>query len=81
MKIRGDEPIEVIAQRNSLCSYLYLKQTRISCFSFFLLQNQRTRGQNRFWGGRLVPVGWGRWQERVQNSEYSSKTVHTCMQM
>jgi hypothetical protein len=40
--IRGDKPIGVIihlykeiSQRNSLCSYLYLKQAKMSCFSFY----------------------------------------------
>jgi hypothetical protein len=42
----------------SLYSYLYLKLAKVPCFYyflyFFLLQNQRTREQNRFswrWGG------------------------------
>jgi hypothetical protein len=54
-KYRGDEPVSVIihtymemSQRNSLFSYL--KQVKISFFSFFLLQNQRTGGQNRSCG-------------------------------
>jgi hypothetical protein len=49
-KIREDEPIRVIIhtymeilQGNSLCSYLYLKQTKVSFF--FLLQKWRKRGQ------------------------------------
>jgi hypothetical protein len=51
-KIREDKPVGVIthicmelSQGNSLCSYLYLKQAKISCFSFyfFLLQNWRNR--------------------------------------
>jgi hypothetical protein len=42
-----------ILQENSLCSYLYLKLSKMSCFSFyhfsfFLLKNQRTGGLNRF---------------------------------
>jgi hypothetical protein len=43
-KIRGDKAIEVlthiymeIPQGNSLCSYLYLKQVKMSCFLFYLL--------------------------------------------
>jgi hypothetical protein len=42
-KIRGDKPIGVIIhiymeplQGNSLCSYLYLKQAKMSCFSVYL---------------------------------------------
>jgi hypothetical protein len=40
---RRDEPIGVAihicietTQRNSLCSYVYLKLAKISCFSFYL---------------------------------------------
>jgi hypothetical protein len=67
-KIRGDKPIEVIiyieiSQGNFLHSYLYLKQAKITFFSFFHLQNQRTGGWNRSCPvGDLVPVGGGRWQ-------------------
>jgi hypothetical protein len=78
-KIRGDKPIEVliniymgrpqvshISQGNSLCSYLYRKQAKMSCFSFlsflfFLLHNQRTGGQRgpaQGGGG-----GWYQWEE------------------
>jgi hypothetical protein len=42
-KIRGDKPIGIIihiyteiTQGNSLCSYLYLKQAKMSYFSFYL---------------------------------------------
>jgi hypothetical protein len=42
-KIGGDKPIGVIVhinkeipQKNSLCSYLYLKQAKMSLFSFYL---------------------------------------------
>jgi hypothetical protein len=42
-KIRGDKQIGVIihinmetSQRNSLCSYFYFKQAKMSCFSFYL---------------------------------------------
>jgi hypothetical protein len=54
-KIRGDKPFGVIIhecmeipQGNSLCSYLYCKQAKMSYFSFLfsLLQNQRTGGRN-----------------------------------
>jgi hypothetical protein len=44
-----------ISQRTSLCSYLYLKQ---KCH-FFLLENQRTGGQNRSCPG----WGWCQWEE------------------
>jgi hypothetical protein len=55
-KIRGDKPSGVIihiymeiSQGNSLCSYLYLKQAKMSFLIFFsfLLQNWRTGGENR----------------------------------
>jgi hypothetical protein len=43
-RTRGDELIEVVihtcmetSQGNSLCSHLYLKLAKISCFSFHLL--------------------------------------------
>jgi hypothetical protein len=63
-KNRGDEPIWVIihiymeiSQGNSLCSYLYLKQAKNVIF--FLLQNWRTRGQNK-----SCPRigGWYQWE-------------------
>jgi hypothetical protein len=44
-----------ILQGNSLCSYL--KQTK---FHFFLLQNQRTGGQNRSYLGM---GGWSWWEK------------------
>jgi hypothetical protein len=55
-KIRGNKSIGVIihvyteiSQGNSLCSYLYFKQAKMSCVSFylffFLLQNRIIRGQ------------------------------------
>jgi hypothetical protein len=60
-KIRGDKLIGVIIhiymetlQGNSLCSYLYLKQAKLS---FFFLQNQRTGGWNR----SAVGGSWYQW--------------------
>jgi hypothetical protein len=45
-RIRGNEPIGVathiwleISQGNSLCSYLYLKQAKTSCFSLYLFSS------------------------------------------
>jgi hypothetical protein len=57
-----------ITQGISLCSYLYLKLAKIPCFSnyilcFFLLQNWRTGGQNRFCQGRMRGGVWYRWEE------------------
>jgi hypothetical protein len=46
-----------ISQGNSLCGYLYLKQAKISFFLFFFYKEQEGRT-----GGRLVPVGGGRWR-------------------
>jgi hypothetical protein len=76
-KTKRNQPIRVITQtcmektkENSLCSYLYLKLAKTSRFFFyllfFLLQNQRTGGQNRFWGevGEGVGTNGGRWQGR-----------------
>jgi hypothetical protein len=54
-----------ISQGNSLGNYLYPKLAKTSCFSFlsfmfFLLQNQRTGGQNRSCvGGGVAKVGGG----------------------
>jgi hypothetical protein len=71
-RTRRDEPIGLIihacketTKGNSLCSYLYLNLAKMPCFSFslfmlfFLLQNQRTGGQNRFCGGK---EGWYQWE-------------------
>jgi hypothetical protein len=62
-KIREDEPIRVIIhtymeilQGNSLCSYLYLKQTKVSFFFFY--KNGEKEGRQILPRGRrcLVPV-------------------------
>jgi hypothetical protein len=66
-----------MSQENSLCSYL--KQPKMSFF--FLLQNWRTRGQNRSCLRGLVLVGGGRDRERVWKDEYSANTVYVCMQI
>jgi hypothetical protein len=73
-KIREDEPTGVIThlymeipQGNSLCSYLYLKQANMSCFSFsffffFFCKIREQEGRTGpAWGGGVVPVGGGRW--------------------
>jgi hypothetical protein len=64
MKIRGDKPVGVIIhiymeilQGNSLCSYLYLNQVKLPCFSFSLFSSTKleNKGLNqvlpRFVGG------------------------------
>jgi hypothetical protein len=70
-KIRGDKPIGVIvhiyievSQGNSLCRYLYLKQTKMSCFPFNLLSfafykvGEQEGGTGPGWQGR----GWHQWE-------------------
>jgi hypothetical protein len=70
-KIRGHEPIGVtiylymeISQGNSLCSYLYLKQAKMSffsfIFSFFLLQKSENRRAELVLprGGGVWTTGW-----------------------
>jgi hypothetical protein len=56
-KIRGDEQIGVIIhiymeilQGNSLCSYLYLKQTKMLFFFFFFYKIGEEEGGNVLWG-------------------------------
>jgi hypothetical protein len=74
-KNREDEPIGVIthmnmeiAQENSLCSSLYLKQAKMSLFFPFLFFFSSIKSENRrvkqVLSGGLVPVGGGRWQEK-----------------
>jgi hypothetical protein len=67
-KIRGDKPVGVIihihmgiSQGNSLCNYLYLKQAKMPCFSFYLFSFffYKIREQQE---GRTSPAGrGGRW--------------------
>jgi hypothetical protein len=59
-KHRGDEPTVVIvhiymeiSQGNSLCSYSYLKQAKMSFFSFIFYKIREQEGG-------VVPVGGGR---------------------
>jgi hypothetical protein len=66
-KNRRDEPIVVtvhiymeMSQGNLLCSYLYLKQAKISIsFSFFFYKIGEQEGRTGW--GRLVLVGRERW--------------------
>jgi hypothetical protein len=65
-KIKGEKPIGVIidmymeiSQGNFQCSYLYLKQAKMSWFFFFIFSvfssiKSENRRQKRSWGG--VPV-------------------------
>jgi hypothetical protein len=73
-KIRGDKLFGVIvhiyveiSQGNSLCSYIYLKQAKMSCFFLFYLLSfffykigEQEGGTSPAQGGRLAPMGWGR---------------------
>jgi hypothetical protein len=84
-KNRGDEPVGVIihihigiSQGNFLCSYLYLKQAKMS-FYFFLLQNQRTDGQNRSYLGGWYQREWRRSGERMWEGKYSANTMYISM--
>jgi hypothetical protein len=53
-----------ISQGNSLYSYLYLKQAKMSFLFFFLLQNQRTGGQNRSCLGWRAGC-WYQWERKM----------------
>jgi hypothetical protein len=70
-----------IPQGNSLCSYLYLKQTKMSCFSFYLFFSAKSesRKEEQVLLGRSAPVGGGGCGERVQEGEYGANAVYTGM--
>jgi hypothetical protein len=60
-KIRGDEPIVYIiyiymeiSQGNSLWSYPYLKQAKMSCFLFYLFSS--TKSENKK-AKQVLPMG------------------------
>jgi hypothetical protein len=62
-KIRGDESVGIIihtnmeiSQENSPCSYLYLKQAKMSSFFFFSFFSS-TKSENRR-AGQVPPRGW-----------------------
>jgi hypothetical protein len=53
-----------MSQGNTLCSYLYLKQAKMSFFLFFFFpatKSENRRVEQVLWGRgkRLVPVGGG----------------------
>jgi hypothetical protein len=72
-KIRGGKPIGVIihiymeiSQGNTLYRYLYLKHTKMSCFSLYLLSFFSTKSENRK-VEQVLPRGesWHQWKEEV----------------
>jgi hypothetical protein len=89
-KIREDKPIGVIihtymeiSQGNSLCSYLYLKQAKISCLSFYLLFFYKIREQegrtSLAQGKGLALVGVGRcWGKGLRRVNVVLKNVYAC---
>jgi hypothetical protein len=65
-----------MSQGNSLCSYL--KQTKMSFFSFFYKIGEQEGWTGPSWGG------WYQWErggggERVWEGEDSANTVYICM--
>jgi hypothetical protein len=71
-RTRADEPVRVViyicmetTQGNSLCSYLYLKLAKMSCFSFYLFSSAKSENRrlNRSCSeGRVASVGGSRWR-------------------
>jgi hypothetical protein len=66
-KNRGDEPIGVIihthmeiSQENSLCSYIYIKQEKMSFFLFSSTKSEHRRTKQVLSRDGLVSVGGGR---------------------
>jgi hypothetical protein len=59
-----------MSQGNSLYSYLYLKQAKMSCFSFYLFSfsfykiDEQDGGTSPAQRGRIATMGRGRWQEK-----------------
>jgi hypothetical protein len=61
-----------ISQGNSLCSYLYLKQAKMSLFSFFLYKT-------REWGPRKEGVGTSRMGEVAEKGGKRVNMVQKCV--
>jgi hypothetical protein len=68
-KNRGDEPIGVIihiymkiSQGDAPCSYLYLKQAKMSFFSFFFYKIREQEGKQVLPGGGRGD--WYQWEGR-----------------
>jgi hypothetical protein len=86
-KIRGDKPVGVIihiykeiSQENSLCSYLYLKQTKCHVFSFYLFIFSFTKSENKR-AELVLPAGTHRrgrcWEKGIGGRIWRKKRVHT----
>jgi hypothetical protein len=64
-----------MSQGKSLCSYL--KQTKMSFFSFTKSENRKA--EQILGGGGLLPVGGGKGGEMVKENEYGTNIVYICM--
>jgi hypothetical protein len=82
-----DEPLGVVIhicmerQGHSLCSYLYLKLAKMSCFSYFKFFFYKIREQEDRTGSALGEGGTGGREEVVgkgYEGEYSANNVYTC---
>jgi hypothetical protein len=73
-----------ISQGNSLCSYLYLKQAKMSCFSFYLLSFFFYKTRELESGTCAAQgQGWHQWEERGigkwgMRVNMVQKNVYTC---
>jgi hypothetical protein len=86
-KIRGDKPIGVIihiyvevSQRHTLCSYLYLKQAKMSfffIFSFFFYKIGEQEGRTSPAQGGGPPSERGKVDKKVNTVQKIN--VYTCM--
>jgi hypothetical protein len=72
-----------ISQGNSLCSHLYLKLEKKSCFSFHLFSSAKLENKRE---EEILPreEGWHQWErgggrKRGYEGEYCAINVYTCM--
>jgi hypothetical protein len=71
-------------QGNSLCSYLYLKLAKISCFSYYLLWfffykvGEQERGAGSALGGGGTG-GKGEVVGKGYKDKYGADNIYTCM--
>jgi hypothetical protein len=89
-KIKGDKPIGIIihtymeiSQENSLYSYLYLKQAKMSCFSLYLVSFFSYKiGEQEGITSPAKGESWHQWEEggdgeKGKKSKYGAiKCVH-----